>query len=280
MKKLGLLLLLGLYFISGFAQGQADIIVSYNEKEWNYKKDTVVNQNMTLLLNKNISKYFNEVSQWSDSLSSTPEGEKQLKEIIMAQCVTTRPDGSIVVDYTKGPVKNIYTYIVTDIEKGELTHYGKWGTEKRFYKEPVEEMTWEIGDSTKNILGYECIKAETDYHGRHWEAWFTPEIPVAFGPWKLRGLPGLILNASAGKGFEFTASGLQTSDRIITPIFKPGNYSKTKRKKALADEEYYQNNRQAIISAEFGGNVQFSSGFSDGPKYDRKKYSLEPDYKE
>ena len=263
-----------------FAQNKENILVSYDVKEWNYAKDTVVNQQMSLLFNQDISKYYNEISQWTDSLSSTPEGAKQLKEIIMAHCMTTMPDGSVRVDYTKGPVKNIYTYIFNYKNNEILTHYGKWGTEQRFYDEPLEEMTWVIGDSTTNILGYECIKAETEYHGRHWEAWFTPEIPVSFGPWKLRGLPGLILNANAGKGFEFTATGIQSSDRILTPIFNPENYNKTDRKKALADEEYYQNNRQAIISAQFGGNVQFSSGFSDGPKYDGKKYSLEPDYKD
>ena len=280
MKKIGLFLLLVLSFIRVSSQKPAEIIVSYDVKEWNYSKDTVVNQQMSLLFNKDISKYYNEVSQWTDSLSSTPEGAKQLKEIIMAHCMSTRPDGSVIVDYTKGPVKNIYTYIVNDIEKGELTHYGKGGTEQRFYKEAVEEMTWVIGDSSQNILGYECIKAETDYHGRHWKAWFTPEIPVSFGPWKLHGLPGLILSADAGEGFGFQPTGIESTDRLMTPIYNPELYSKTERKKALADEEYYQNNRQAIISAQFGGNVQFSSGFSDGPKYDGKKYSLEPDYKE
>ncbi|MBD5356784.1 MAG: GLPGLI family protein [Bacteroides sp.] len=48
-------------------------------------------------------------------------------------------------------------------------------------------------DTTAFILGYECIMAEIDYHGHHWQAWFSPDIPVNDGPWKVCGLSGLIL---------------------------------------------------------------------------------------
>ena len=77
-------------------------------------------------------------------------------------------------------------------------------------------MTWETGDSTKNILGYECIQAQTDYHGRHWTVWFTPEIPVHDGPWKFRGLPGLILEATTGDGIGF----LQTESSSLPKILE------------------------------------------------------------
>ena len=278
MKKITVFILLSFLFINLFAQNKENIIVSYDVKEWNYAKDAVVNQKMSLIFNKDMSKYYNEISQWTDSLSSTPEGAVELKEIIMAHCMTTMPDGSVRVDYTKGPVKDIFTYVIN--KDGDLTTYGKWGTEQRYYQEPNEEINWTIEDTTKDILGYECIKAETDYHGRHWTAWFTPEIPVAYGPWKLRGLPGLILSASTGEGFEFSATGIQYTDRMITPVFQTDKYSKTDRKRALSDEEYYQNNKQAIISAKYGGNVKFTPGFQEDRKYDGKKYSLEPDYKE
>lgn len=73
----------------------------------------------------------------------------------------------------------------------------------------IEEMNvpeWEISDSTKNILGLECIKATTMFKGRTWEAWFTPEIPIQDGPWKLCGLPGLILDANdANNNYKYEA---------------------------------------------------------------------------
>lgn len=46
---------------------------------------------------------------------------------------------------------------------------------------------------TATVSGYHCQKATCRYHGRDFEAWFTTEVPVKFGPWKFGGLPGLIV---------------------------------------------------------------------------------------
>ncbi len=48
---------------------------------------------------------------------------------------------------------------------------------------------WQITKATDTILGYPVIKA---IQGKK-VAWFTPAIPVPFGPGEARGLPGLIL---------------------------------------------------------------------------------------
>jgi GLPGLI family protein len=69
-------------------------------------------------------------------------------------------------------------------------------SEEYIVKDPIPNFAWRITEERKNIGGYECIKAVSQpFRGRVYEAWFAPSIPVSDGPWKLCGLPGLILEA-------------------------------------------------------------------------------------
>jgi GLPGLI family protein len=80
--------------------------------------------------------------------------------------------------------------------------------------ESLEIIKWEILTSTKKINGYNCQKAICTFKGRNYEAWFTPEIPFSFGPWKLNGLPGLILDVSdIKKEVQFTAVSIHNSPK-------------------------------------------------------------------
>lgn len=239
---------------------------------------------MSLLASSTEAKFFNDISLWVDSLKSTPEGKAKYTEIIRKTCMTVEPDGSVSFDMRKGPTKNTHSFVFTNLAEDNLTHYNKFGEELGYYKEPLAEMQWNIiEDSTANIVGYDCVMAETDYHGRHWKAWFTPEIPVPFGPWKLHGLPGLILKAEANGNFLFVATGLESTDRIMTPMYMQDEYSKVNRKDALKNAEYFNNNQESILRAQ-GQNVTVLAVDDDGnriemPKYDGLLHNIEPDYK-
>lgn len=265
------------------AQEKADILVSYECVNPN-KLMKPVTTKMSLLVSPGTAKWFNDVSVWVDSLKSTPEGKAQYMEILKKTCMTIEPDGTLSWDLTKGPAKKVHTYVFTDLANGNLTLYGKFGEDLAYYDEPIDEMKWTVaGDSTATVLGYDCVMAESDYHGRHWKAWFAPEIPVPFGPWKLRGLPGLVLKAEADGGFSFAATGLESTDRIITPMYMKSDYSKVDRLKALEDAEYFANNEESIMNAQ-GMKMAIYMLDDDGnriqvPEYDGLKHSIEPDYK-
>lgn len=77
------------------------------------------------------------------------------------------------------------------------------------YEECLPAPVWQIENEHKSILGYKCQKAISKYRGRTWIVWFTPEIPISEGPWKLYGLPGLILQADDQKNeFNFLCVGI------------------------------------------------------------------------
>lgn len=80
------------------------------------------------------------------------------------------------------------------------------------YRMSEKTMTpeWTVGEDTSTILSYHCTKAETYFKGRHWTVWFTFDIPLDYGPWKLVGLPGLTLKAEDNqKQYIFEATGLE-----------------------------------------------------------------------
>lgn len=55
------------------------------------------------------------------------------------------------------------------------------------------KINWKISSQKEKIGEWNAQKAEADFAGRHWIAWFSTEIPIQDGPYKFRGLPGLIV---------------------------------------------------------------------------------------
>ncbi|HYE55479.1 MAG TPA: GLPGLI family protein [Chitinophagaceae bacterium] len=63
-------------------------------------------------------------------------------------------------------------------------------------RDTMTNIKWNITNEKKNIGKFVCRKAEANAFGRKWTAWFTTDIPLSIGPWKLWGLPGAILEAT------------------------------------------------------------------------------------
>jgi len=98
-------------------------------------------------------------------------------------------------------------------------------------------LDWEITNKTKTIGDYKCYQAivteklysrQGHYYYKDVIAWFTPEIPLSFGPKYYKGLPGLILQIE-DKEYTLTATminlnpsegvkikRLEKNDKVIT----------------------------------------------------------------
>ena len=210
-----------------------------------------------LLVGKDYSKFYNNQSQWLDSIRCTKDGNQWYNQqglIMMSEVINkSREEREAIIN--SSPIgHSVDLYVVRDndmFKVWDMVYY-----EYRKYSELIEERSWTIiDDSTKNVLGYECIMATANYHGRHWTAWFTPEIPVDAGPWKLLGLPGLILEASDSTGHHhFIANGIQSVNMNIPPVYEPYSYEKTTRKKFLELCRFRYDNIQGMSDLHFGGN--------------------------
>lgn len=76
----------------------------------------------------------------------------------------------------------------------------------------MEQINWQIFDESKQWFGYTLKKATTTMYGKNWIAWFTEEIPYAEGPYKFKGLPGLILEIEDDKKrFLFKANEIKNT---------------------------------------------------------------------
>lgn len=102
------------------------------------------------------------------------------------------------------------------------------------YTESLSRPVWQLEAEDSTIAGYACQKAVTHFMGRTWNVWYTLDIPVSEGPWKLSGLPGLILQAEdSAHLFSFSCIEIKSN---------PGTSMEFPKKKCVdcSKEEYLQ----------------------------------------
>ena len=100
-------------------------------------------------------------------------------------------------------------------------------------REERKPIAWTLSVDTLTVVGYLCKTATCQLHGREWTALYSEDIPTSAGPWKLCGLPGLVLKAETDDGIHrFTLASLQ---RIVSPIYYEHNAitTKTSEKKLI-----------------------------------------------
>lgn len=273
MKNLIFPIILCLVAISANAQTKADIEVSYTMTSPNMRTGKLGDSThqYILLANSSQSKFYSPRTEQIDSLCSTPDGEAKFKEMQRA--------AALAGNFDDIPRRDGSMYVVKSTDTNVMKVYDTAGMEQYVVEEPIENIDWTLSeDSLKNVLGYDCIMATADYHGRKWTAWFTPEIPLQAGPWKLAGLPGLILEADADNGvYSFVATGIQNTIRQISPVYLADRYEKVSRKDLLKAQRSFFDNPLGQINAKFGDKGVVVSGdvkFADASVVDL----IESDY--
>lgn len=111
---------------------------------------------------------------------------------------------------------------------------------------------WKLVNETKIINSLACSRAEINFKGREWIAWYSIQIPFPYGPYKFGNLPGLIVKIYDKKGeydFELVKSTPTHSmkGKIISINKNRYENSKLVSKKELIEAN--DNFRQNMISS-------------------------------
>ena len=240
-----------------------------------YTFDTLKNELrddlLILQIGKEVSKCYSYYTFQSDSLRRTPDGAKVWSELFRR---AIEKDGI----YGDFPHVRMSTYVYKNYPTGQMTITDRISLQDYCYVDSLHTQTWTMGDSTREVLGYTCQQAMADFRGRRWTAWFATDIPISDGPWKLGGLPGLILEAyDEGQQHVFTAVGLERvkDEPIIFNRSFRGNhrFEQTNRLEFLRMERRFLMDSNSFIQMETGIDL-----LGDEPNRVMRYDLLERDY--
>jgi GLPGLI family protein len=106
-----------------------------------------------------------------------------------------------------------------DRNSGDLLSYEYMFKKNNLLMETIPSINWKINEAFKVIGQFKCQQAVGYFRGRTYTVWFASEIPVPYGPWKLQGLPGLILEVKDGRNEIFiTTSKINFTETVTIQL--------------------------------------------------------------
>lgn len=106
--------------------------------------------------------------------------------------------------------------------------YGEriWPKGTRLVVDTLNNFDWKISAETKEINGETCTRAETDFRGRKYVAWFKRDNLIKAGPWKFGGLPGIIFEISdTEKIYNYSLESIEYTDSFPVEVKPPSIYT-------------------------------------------------------
>lgn len=230
MKKYILIVAL---FIQGlFTQAQEN-------KLYEFKVKYDMQLNFFSLCNFKATLYFNETQSLFEYQETSIEKEFTEEEINQK---LNEGDNLSINIRSKDTVRHVIEYNRND----NLIKECIMGFNKKYYqvKESAPKVEWNISEEHKKVDIYECTKATCSFRGRNYIVWFTTAIQTNFGPLKLHGLPGLILELTDEKREIFLSARVVKkeenyikNDPIGTTIISYTEYQKIKAEDIKKVEE-------------------------------------------
>lgn len=198
-------------------------------------------------------------AEYQELISATEDKRSQLEfEIIFNQTQSIFRHLEILA--SDDPLEKMQYNMALSTSGGNYVYYKNLPEKKRIkqlnhsgqlinIQQDFDLLDWEITTEQKKIGAYTCIKAiafrevldkNKEKTTKTYTAWFTPEIPVPFGPCGIDGLPGLVLEASDNGRFFFHASQIELGAISIDDA----EINLRKGGKTITEEKWQEINRR------------------------------------
>ena len=195
--------------------------------------DKITEESMVLKVGNRSSSFYSYTRFVTDSLLG-----EQIKKTGRAMIKRESSENMGHITYT----------IYKNYPAGKVTTLDKIVMNRFRCEEDNEVPVWELLPDTMTIISYSCQKAVCNFKGRDYEVWFTPEIPRSEGPWKLHGLPGLILKAADSQGhYTFECTGLTNKDEQL--LYGADGHESISRKNLNKIYERYATDPAGYVSS-------------------------------
>ena len=124
------------------------------------------------------------------------------------------------------------------------------------------KINWKISSEKEKIGEWNAQKAEADFAGRHWIAWFSTEIPIQDGPYKFRGLPGLIVKIEDKTGsHKMELKGIKNiTGNVDINVFEVKEIAVNSKQFQKVLKEYENDPTKGIKQIQMGGTSIILTG--------------------
>ena len=211
--------------------------------------ESIQNETMVLFIGEKISRFSSEGQYIADSIKEAYKDRERTQQ-------------SFNEMRSKMPMSALNFYVFKRQNSAQVSFTEKIVKDNYRYIQDIDDLNWEILPETKEVAGFVAQKAKASFSGRDYTAWFTTEIPISEGPYKFRGLPGLILEISDNNDYyTFKLNGFKELNDEISIEFEPEDYLEVSREKFLQIKQEYAEN--PFIKMENSG---ITMGFQPGQK--------------
>ncbi len=220
------------------------------------KSDTtkVFNTNVLLLIGKTNSRFANAKYNDTDPIPDFVSMPKIKPDGIQKPVEVRRPRAKIVLN--SKAIGTEFWYRIPQSNK--LVLIGMLGYKDYRIESSLPTIEWAMSSDTRKIGNFICQKATCNFGGRNYTAWFAPDLAFSYGPWKLGGLPGLILEAADEKNevsFIFKEFAFSENEYLHFEELRPIILSE---EKYLKEKDKFERDPITLSKAQLSSDTEFT----------------------